>query len=79
MKVVRPVEIISVLDVQCHACGSSTKLDTGTLQLAKLQARRGFGADHVHCTSANVAGKRPAELIFQSPREYKATMRIMNC
>lgn len=46
MKVLGRVEVEAVIDVQCDMCRCSTRLETGGLQFATLQAHWGFGAQH---------------------------------
>jgi len=46
MKITGRVEIEAVADVQCDVCRCSTRLDTGGLQFATLQAHWGFGTKH---------------------------------
>lgn len=46
MKITGRVEIEAVTDVQCDVCRCSTRLDTGGLQFATLQAHWGFGTKH---------------------------------
>jgi hypothetical protein len=46
MKVIERVEIEVVTDVKCDVCRCSTRLETGALQFATLQAHWGFGTKH---------------------------------
>lgn len=46
MKITGRVEIEAVTDVKCDMCRISTRLDTGGLQFATLQAHWGFGTEH---------------------------------
>ena len=46
MKISGRVEVEAVIDVHCDVCRCSTRLDTGGLQFATLQAHWGFGTQH---------------------------------
>lgn len=46
MKITGRVETEAVVDVSCDVCGSSTRLETGSLQYGVLHAHWGFGALH---------------------------------
>lgn len=46
MKITGRVEIEAVTDVKCDLCQCSTRLVTGGLQFATLQAHWGFGTKH---------------------------------
>ena len=46
MKIIERVEIEAVTDVKCDVCRCSTRLITGGLQFATLQAHWGFGTQH---------------------------------
>ncbi|WP_100634205.1 hypothetical protein [Pseudomonas qingdaonensis] len=46
MKITGRVETEAVVNVSCDVCGSSTRLETGSLQYGVLHAHWGFGALH---------------------------------
>lgn len=46
MKITGRVEIETVIDFLCDACGSSTRPENGGLQYASLQAHWGYGTRH---------------------------------
>lgn len=46
MKITRKVEIESVIDVVCDVCQLSTRVTSGGLQFATLQAHWGYGTKH---------------------------------